>query len=85
MVLLDTAAGRLCSPGWQEHPYLLHLGLQCYDRQFLSEYCRMPATPLMVRDGDISQTGCCHAEAGPLISYLHSTSASQVFYAGLHS
>lgn len=32
----------------QASPYLLHLGLQCYDRQFLSEYCRMPATPLMV-------------------------------------
>ena len=32
----------------QANPYLLHLGLQCYDRHFLSEYCRMPATPLMV-------------------------------------
>lgn len=32
----------------QENPYLLHLGLQCYDRRFLAEYCRMPATPLMV-------------------------------------
>jgi len=31
-----------------QQPYLLHLGLQCYDRQFLQEYCRMAPTPLMV-------------------------------------
>ena len=30
-------------------PFFLHLGLQCYDRQFLREYCRMAPTPLMVR------------------------------------
>lgn len=34
---------------FEKSPYLLHLGLQCYDRAFLAEYCRMPATPLMVR------------------------------------
>lgn len=33
---------------FQDTPYLLHLGLQCYDRAFLAEYCRMPPTPLMV-------------------------------------
>jgi len=32
-----------------QQPYLLHLGLQCYARQFLQEYCRMAPTPLMVR------------------------------------
>ena len=31
-----------------QQPYLLHLGLQCYDRRFLREYCRMAPTPLMV-------------------------------------
>ncbi len=31
---------------WHEKPYLLHLGLQCYDRSFLREYCRLPPTPL---------------------------------------
>lgn len=33
---------------WADKPYLLHLGLQCYDRHFLTEYCRMAPTPLMV-------------------------------------
>lgn len=33
---------------WVEKPYLLHLGLQCYDRHFLTEYCKMGPTPLMV-------------------------------------
>lgn len=33
---------------WAEKPYLLHLGLQCYDRHFLTEYCKMGPTPLMV-------------------------------------
>ena len=33
---------------WEDKPYLLHLGLQCYDRNFLTEYCRMAPTPLMV-------------------------------------
>ena len=32
-----------------QQPHLLHLGLQCYDRRFLREYCRMAPTPLMVR------------------------------------
>lgn len=29
--------------------YLLHLGIVCFDRKFLQQYCTMPATPLMVR------------------------------------
>ena len=29
-------------------PYMLHLGLQCYDRDFLKIYGKLPATPLMV-------------------------------------
>ena len=34
---------------FQQQPYLLHLGLACFDRAFLAQYCRMPATPHMVR------------------------------------
>ena len=34
---------------FQDKRYLLHLGLQCFDRTFLAAYCQMPATPLMVR------------------------------------
>lgn len=33
---------------FQDHQYLLHLGLQCYDSSFLKTYCHLPATPLMV-------------------------------------
>ncbi len=33
---------------FQHQPYLLHLGLACFDRAFLAQYCRMPPTPLMV-------------------------------------
>ena len=33
---------------FQHQPYLLHLGLACFDRAFLAEYCRMAPTPLMV-------------------------------------
>ena len=33
---------------WADRPYLLHLGLQCYDRGFLRRYCALPATPLQV-------------------------------------
>ncbi len=33
--------------------YLLHLGLQCYDRRFLSTYCALPATPLQVGLGNM--------------------------------
>ena len=33
---------------FQDRPYLLHLGLACFDRSFLSQYCKMPPTPLMV-------------------------------------
>ncbi|KAK9820542.1 hypothetical protein WJX72_011452 [[Myrmecia] bisecta] len=37
-----------------EKPYLLHLGIQCYDRRFLAKYCKMPATPLMLME-DLEQ------------------------------
>ena len=33
---------------FEDKPYLLHLGLQCYDRDFLKIYGSLPATPLMV-------------------------------------
>ncbi len=33
---------------FQDRPYLLHLGLACFDRGFLAQYCKMPPTPLMV-------------------------------------
>ena len=36
-------------PPFQDRRYLLHLGLQCFDRVFLAMYCQMPSTPLMVR------------------------------------
>ncbi|KAL4424588.1 hypothetical protein ABPG77_009172 [Micractinium sp. CCAP 211/92] len=39
---------------WHEKPYLLHLGLQCYDRCFLREYCRLPPTPLQMME-DLEQ------------------------------
>ena len=35
-------------------PYLLHLGLQCYDRKFLSKYPKMEATPLQKQE-DLEQ------------------------------
>jgi CMP-2-keto-3-deoxyoctulosonic acid synthetase len=41
-------AVRMFPQPFAERPYLLHLGLQCYDRRFLREYCRMAPTPLMV-------------------------------------
>ena len=31
-----------------DRPYLLHLGIACFDRHFLKQYCEMPATPYMV-------------------------------------
>ena len=34
--------------------YLLHLGLQCFDRNFLSTYCALPATPLQLAE-DLEQ------------------------------
>ncbi|KAK9905929.1 hypothetical protein WJX75_009121 [Coccomyxa subellipsoidea] len=39
---------------FQQQPYLLHLGLACFDREFLAEYCRMPPTPLMLME-DLEQ------------------------------
>ena len=36
------------------HKYLLHLGLQCYDRAFLALYGALPATPLMLQE-DLEQ------------------------------
>ncbi|KAK9839186.1 hypothetical protein WJX74_003403 [Apatococcus lobatus] len=38
----------------QDKPYLLHLGLQAYDRNFLGLYCQMPPTPLMLME-DLEQ------------------------------
>ena len=51
---------------WHDKPYLLHLGLQCYDRHFLKEYCRLPPTPLQVGGGWSGLLAClpvcmCHA------------------------
>lgn len=39
---------------FEQLPYLLHMGLQCYDRHFLSVYCSLPATPLMAME-DLEQ------------------------------
>lgn len=40
---------RAFPPPFADKPYLLHLGIACFDRAFLAEYCRLPATPHMVR------------------------------------
>ena len=42
---------------FHDRPYLLHLGLQCYDRAFLRTYCAMPPTPLQVGLGMVGQGG----------------------------
>ena len=39
---------------FQDKPYLLHLGLQCYDVDFLKVYATLPATPLMLME-DLEQ------------------------------
>lgn len=39
------------------HPYLLHLGLQCYDSAFLKVYGDLPATPLQLQE-DLEQLKC---------------------------
>jgi 3-deoxy-manno-octulosonate cytidylyltransferase (CMP-KDO synthetase) len=68
----------------QDNPYLLHLGLQCYDRQFLSEYCRMPATPLMVRNdvrllaGENLQRVVPQLQSSQLASHHHLLSCPQL-------
>ena len=38
----------------KDHDYSLHLGLQCYDREFLKIYPKMPATPLQLQE-DLEQ------------------------------
>eukprot|EP00898_Chlorokybus_atmophyticus_P006030 jgi/Chlat1/6428/Chrsp45S06045 len=38
----------------KKFPYLLHLGLQCYDTSFLAKYPKMPATPLQMQE-DLEQ------------------------------
>lgn len=38
----------------KSHKYLLHLGLQCYDRDFLRLYGSLPATPLQLQE-DLEQ------------------------------
>jgi 3-deoxy-manno-octulosonate cytidylyltransferase (CMP-KDO synthetase) len=50
----DGAVRRFPTP-FQEQPYLLHLGLACFDRDFLAQYCQMPPTPLMVSRASMAQ------------------------------
>jgi 3-deoxy-manno-octulosonate cytidylyltransferase (CMP-KDO synthetase) len=45
----DGAVRGLPPPFQHVPPYLLHLGLQCYDRAFLRLFCELAPTPLMVR------------------------------------
>eukprot|EP00193_Tetraselmis_chui_P014610 CAMPEP_0177775276 /NCGR_PEP_ID=MMETSP0491_2-20121128/14002_1 /TAXON_ID=63592 /ORGANISM="Tetraselmis chuii, Strain PLY429" /LENGTH=259 /DNA_ID=CAMNT_0019293807 /DNA_START=63 /DNA_END=842 /DNA_ORIENTATION=- len=42
---------------YQDKPYLLHLGLQCYDTEFLKTYATMPSTPLQLME-DLEQLKC---------------------------
>lgn len=39
---------------YQDKPYLLHLGLQCYDTDFLKAYAKMESTPLQLAE-DLEQ------------------------------
>uniref|UniRef100_A0A061R8E9 3-deoxy-manno-octulosonate cytidylyltransferase n=1 Tax=Tetraselmis sp. GSL018 TaxID=582737 RepID=A0A061R8E9_9CHLO len=39
---------------YQDKPYLLHLGLQCYDAGFLREFAQMKSTPLQLME-DLEQ------------------------------
>ena len=51
---------------FQDRPYLLHLGLACFDRGFLARYCQMPPTPLMVAQPSLSRcalAGCAQLHA----------------------
>lgn len=41
-------------PPFQRVPYLLHLGLQCFDAAFLDVYAALPSTPLMLME-DLEQ------------------------------
>jgi len=41
-------------PPFEEKPYLLHLGIQAYDRDFLDVYASLPATPLQLME-DLEQ------------------------------
>lgn len=56
---------------WADKPYLLHLGLQCYDRHFLTEYCKMPPTPLMVSTPDASSSDLYDRHIASSLSILH--------------
>ena len=38
-------------PPFLQQPYLLHLGIACFDRKFLQTYCQLPPTPCMVGSG----------------------------------
>ena len=53
-------------PPFQDKRYLLHLGLQCFDRVFLAMYCQMPSTPLMVRRARHTYRRIRHRYAGLL-------------------
>ncbi|MCO5549961.1 hypothetical protein L7F22_003438 [Adiantum nelumboides] len=37
-----------------DFPYLLHLGIQCYDAKFLDTYARLPSSPLQLEE-DLEQ------------------------------
>mmetsp|Transcript_11394 Transcript_11394/g.36020 ORF Transcript_11394/g.36020 Transcript_11394/m.36020 type:complete len:221 (+) Transcript_11394:203-865(+) len=41
----------------KDYNYLLHLGLQCYDRKFLADYSVMPASPIQLQE-DLEQLKC---------------------------
>ena len=59
---------------FQQQNYLLHLGLACFDREFLAEYCRMPPTPLMVRctARPLPQSGSAMQHGLRRLRFLHS-------------
>ena len=43
---------------FQDQPYMLHLGIACFDRDFLRTYCQLQPTPCMVSGhADCSLTG----------------------------
>ena len=41
-------------PPFLEQPYLLHLGIACFERDFLRTYCQLPPTPCMVSFSNVS-------------------------------
>ena len=61
----------------RRQPYFLHLGLQCYDRNFLREYCRMAPTPLMVRGCLLAHDTNCSCGRQPRATVLEVLSSSR--------